>query len=39
MADAKADKDRNFSSVESHCNGHGDHSAVEIGRGSGPFLS
>ena len=39
MADAKADKAGNFSSVESHCNSHGDHSAVEIERGSGPFLS
>ena len=39
MGDAKEDKARNFSPVESHCNGHGDHSAVEIQRDNGPFLS
>ena len=38
MGYAKADKAGNFSSVESHCNGHGDHSAVEIEWGSGSFL-
>ena len=39
MGDAKAGKARNFSSIESRCNGHGDHSAVEIQRDYGPFLS
>ena len=38
-AAARDEGDDGVSAVESDCNGHAGHTAIQIGRGRGPFIS